>query len=86
MPNVNHEATDALPADEIRQIIERAEAIEAQKKDLNEEAKEVWADAKGRGYDVKILKKIMALRARDQEDISEEEAVLALYKEALNMN
>ena len=43
------------------------------------------AEAKGRGYDTKVLRKIVALRKRDLNDIAEEEAVLAMYKEALGM-
>ena len=61
------------------------ESLEAQKKDLADEMKEVMAEAKGRGYDVKILKKIIAIRKRDKDDIAEEEAILELYKEALGM-
>jgi len=56
-----------------------------EKKDLADQQKEVMAEAKGRGYDTKVLRKIMALRKRDPQDISEEEAVLELYKEALGM-
>ena len=48
--------------------------------------KEVMAEAKGRGYDVKVMRKIIALRKRDQNDIAEEEAVLEMYKEALGMH
>ncbi len=76
---------EPLPGDEIRQFVERYEAREAQKKDLGEEMKEVMAEAKGRGYDVKILKKIIAIRKRDKDDIAEEEAILELYKQALGM-
>ena len=43
------------------------------------------AEAKGRGYDTKVLRKIVAMRRRDREDLAEEEAVLELYKEALGM-
>jgi uncharacterized protein (UPF0335 family) len=61
--------TDPLPGEEIRQFIERYEALEAQKKDLAEEMKECMAEAKGRGYDVKVLRKIIAIRKREQDDI-----------------
>jgi uncharacterized protein (UPF0335 family) len=77
--------TDPLPGDEIRSFIERAEALEAQIKDLRDETKEVFAEAKGRGYDTKILRKIIALRKRDKDDLAEEEAILDLYKRALGM-
>ena len=84
-PQLSVVETDPLPGEEIRQFIERYESLEAQKKDLAEEMKEVMAEAKGRGYDVKILKKIIAIRKRDKDDIAEEEAILELYKEALGM-
>lgn len=84
-PQLSVVETEPLPGEEIRQFIERYESLEAQKKDLAEEMKEVMSEAKGRGYDVKILKKIIAIRKRDKDDIAEEEAILELYKEALGM-
>ena len=84
-PQLSVVETEPLPGEEICQFIERYESLEAQKKDLAEEMKEVMAEAKGRGYDVKILKKIIAIRKRDKDDIAEEEAILELYKEALGM-
>jgi uncharacterized protein (UPF0335 family) len=84
-PHLSVVETEPVPGEEIRSFIERAEALEAQRKDLGEELKEVFAEAKGRGYDVKILKKIISLRKRDKDDIAEEEAILDLYKQALGM-
>ena len=77
--------TDPLPAEEIRSFIERYESFEAQKSDLMAEMKEVMAEAKGRGYDTKVLRKIIAIRKRDKDDLAEEEAILDLYKAALGM-
>ena len=77
--------TDPLPGEEIRQFIERYESLDAQKKDLADEMKEVMAEAKGRGYDTKVLRKIIAIRKRDKDDLAEEEAILDLYKQALGM-
>ena len=74
-----------VTADELRQLIERIERLDAEKKDLAEQQKEVMAEAKGRGYDTKVIRKVIALRKRDQNDIAEEEAVLEMYKEALGM-
>jgi len=74
-----------VTADELRQFIERFERLEAEKKDIAEQQKEVMAEAKSRGYDTKVMRKVIALRKRDQDDIAEEEAVLDLYKEALGM-
>ncbi|WP_044027111.1 DUF2312 domain-containing protein [Ruegeria sp. TM1040] len=72
-------------ASELRQFVERFERLEEEKKAIAEQQKEVMAEAKGRGYDVKVLRKLIALRKRDADDIAEEEAVLALYKECLGM-
>jgi uncharacterized protein (UPF0335 family) len=74
-----------VTADELRQFVERYERLEQEKKDVAEQQKEVMAEAKARGYDTKVMRKLVALRKRDPEDISEEEAVLQLYKEALGM-
>ena len=74
-----------VTADELRKFIERIERLDAEKKDLAEQQKEVMAEAKGRGYDTKVMRKLINLRKRDQNDIDEEEAVLEMYKEALGM-
>ncbi len=79
------DATYAVTASELRQFIERIERLEAEKKDIADQQKEVMAEAKGRGYDTKVMRKIVALRKRDKDDIAEEEAVLEMYKEALGM-
>jgi len=74
-----------VTADELRQFIERFERLEAEKKDLADQQKEVMAEAKGRGYDTRVMRKLVAMRRRDREDLAEEEAVLELYKQALGM-
>ena len=81
------DATDpyAVTADELRQFIERFEQLESEKKDVTEQQKELMAEAKGRGYDTKIMRKIISLRKRKPDDIAEEEAVLELYRQALGM-
>lgn len=74
-----------VTADELRQFVERYERLEAEKKDLADQQKEVMAEAKGRGYDTKVMRKVIALRKREPSDIAEEEAVLDMYKQALGM-
>lgn len=74
-----------VTADELRQFIERVERLEAEKKDIADSQKEVFAELSGRGYDSKIVKKIIAMRKRDREEIQEEEAILGMYMEALGM-
>lgn len=75
----------AVTADELRQLIERHEQLEAEKKDITDQQKEVMAEAKSRGYDTKVLKKIIALRKRSPDEVAEEQAVLELYAAALGM-
>ena len=77
--------TYSVTADELRQFIERIEQLDAEKADLAEQAKEVMAEAKGRGYDTKVIRKVIALRKRKPDDIAEEEAIMDMYKAALGM-
>ncbi|MDE3029760.1 MAG: DUF2312 domain-containing protein [Paracoccaceae bacterium] len=86
---MSDQVTDAqynVTAEELRQFIERYEHLEAEKKDITEQQKEVMAEAKGRGYDTKVIRKVIALRKRDADDIAEEESILELYKAALGMS
>jgi uncharacterized protein (UPF0335 family) len=85
LPMSEIDSSYRVTADELRQFIERIERLDAEKKDLAEQQKEVMAEAKGRGYDTKVMRKLITLRKRDQNDIAEEEAVLEMYKEALGM-
>jgi uncharacterized protein (UPF0335 family) len=77
--------TYRVTADELRQFIERVERLNAEKSDIAEQVKEVLAEAKGRGYDTAVLRKIIALRKRDSDDIANEACILDTYKEALGM-
>lgn len=83
--NENTGQSYLVTADELRQFVERIERLDAEKRDLADQQKEVMAEAKARGYDTKVLRKVIMLRKRDKDDISEEEAVLEMYKEALGM-
>lgn len=74
-----------VTADELRQFVERYERLEQEKKDIADQQKEVMAEAKGRGYDTKAMRKLIALRKKSADQISEEEAILDMYKEALGM-
>ncbi len=82
------DANDAynVTADELRQFVERFEQLDSEKKDVTEQQKELMAEAKGRGYDTKVMKKVIALRKRKPDEIAEEEAVLDMYKAALGMS
>ena len=83
--NENSGENYRVTAGELRQFIERFETLEIEKRNIADQQKEVMAEAKGRGYDTKIFRKLVVLRKRDLQDIAEEEAVLDMYKSALGM-
>ncbi|MFC3529272.1 DUF2312 domain-containing protein [Paracoccus mangrovi] len=82
---MSDDATYNVAADELRQFIEQIEGLEAEKKDLTEQIREIYAEAKARGYDAKAMRSIVSLRKRDKDDIAEQEALIELYKSALGM-
>jgi uncharacterized protein (UPF0335 family) len=71
--------------DRLRSFVERIERLEEEKKALSDDIKEVYAEAKGEGFDVKIMRQIVRLRKMDKADYQEAEAMLELYKRALGM-
>lgn len=77
--------TANVTADELRQFIERIEQMNAEISDISETRKEVFAEAKGRGYATKVIRKLIAIRKRRADDLAEEEAILDMYKSALGM-
>jgi uncharacterized protein (UPF0335 family) len=81
------EGTDVagVTAEELRQFIERFEQLEAEGKDIDDQQKELMAEAKGRGYDTKVMRKLIAIRKRKPDDLAEEEMILEVYKAALGM-
>ena len=79
------ESSYRVTGDELRKFIERIERLDAEKKDLIEQQKEVMSEAKGQGYDTRVIRKLIGMRKRDQADIAEEEAILDMYKQALGM-
>ena len=74
-----------ITGDELRQFIERVEQLESEKKDIAEQIKEVFAEAKGRGFNVVIMREIVKQRRKNPDDVAEQEAILDLYKSALGM-
>ena len=73
-----------IPGTRIRSFVERIEQIENEIKDLNEAKKEVFSEAKGEGFDVKILKEIIKLRKQDQDERDEHETLLDVYMRAMD--
>ena len=72
-----------IPGGKIRAFVERIENIDSEIQELNEQKKEVFAEAKGDGFDVKILKEIVKLRKQDEEERDERESMLDLYMRAM---
>ena len=78
-------ADTGVAADELKQFIERIERLEEEKAGIAGDIKEVFAEIKGRGFDTKAIRKIIAIRKKDHEERQEEEAILELYMQALGM-
>lgn len=78
--------SSTVAADQLRAFIERVENVEEEIADLASDRKEIYAEAKGNGFDTKILRKIVALRKQDAKDRKEQNALLQLYGEALGMD
>ena len=72
-----------IPGGKIRAFVERIENLDSEIQELNEQKKEVFAEAKGDGFDVKILKEIVKLRKQDEEERDEHESMLDLYMRAM---
>jgi uncharacterized protein (UPF0335 family) len=71
-----------IPGGKIRAFVERIENLDTEIQELNEQKKEVFAEAKGDGFDVKILREIVKLRKQDEEERDERESMLDLYMRA----
>ena len=72
--------------DQLKAIVERVERLEEEKKAISDDIRDVFAEAKGNGFDVKIMRKIVSIRKQDREKRREEEEILDLYLAALGMN
>ncbi|KQT54449.1 hypothetical protein ASG43_02280 [Aureimonas sp. Leaf454] len=83
MSDVNAETNVA--AEELRAFIERIERLEEEKKTIADDIKDVYGEAKGRGYDTRVLRKIVSIRKQDQNERAEMDAILELYLQALGM-
>lgn len=79
-------STNAIDANHLLAFIERIEKLEEEKRATAEDIKEVYSEAKGTGYDVKIMRKIVSLRRQDRDKRKEEEEILDLYLSAIGMS
>ena len=76
---------NATAQGQLKSIIERIERLEQEKSEIAEQIKEVFAEAKGNGFDVKILRKVIRIRKQDAAKRQEEDAILDLYLSALGV-
>lgn len=81
----NSKGAQSVAQTELRSYVERLERLDSETADIAHQKKEVMSEAKGRGYDTKIIRRVVALRKRDRDDVAEEEAILDLYLAALGM-
>ena len=71
--------------DQLKAIIERVERLEEEKKTISDDIRDVYAEAKGNGYDVKALRTIIRMRKQDADERQEQETILETYMQALGM-
>jgi len=80
-PGPGHNTTE----DRLVSIVGRIERLEEERKSLSNDIKDIMVEAKGAGYDVKVLRQVLRLRRMDSEDLANEDALLDLYRRALGM-
>lgn len=78
-------AFEVVSSAQLRQFIEKVERLEEEKTELMDAIREVFAEAKGNGFDTKIMKQVLKMRKMKQEDLMEQEELLTLYMQALGM-
>ena len=79
------ETSQTVAAGQLRALIERIERLEEEKKTIADDIKDVYAEAKGTGFDTKAIRAIVRLRKQDQAERQDEESILDLYKAALGL-
>ncbi|HEY1797459.1 MAG TPA: DUF2312 domain-containing protein [Stellaceae bacterium] len=80
MPDVG-----GIAGDRLKSFIERIERLEEERKTLSDDIKEVYAEAKGTGFDTKIMRQLIRMRKMDKDDLDEQETLLDVYKRAIGM-
>jgi uncharacterized protein (UPF0335 family) len=78
-------ATESVAQDQLRAFVERIERMEEEKKAIADDIKEIYAEAKGNGFDTKVLRQVIRIRKQDRSERLEQEAILDLYLAALGM-
>ena len=81
----DHATTGNIAADRLKSIVDRIERLEEERKALSSDIKDIYAEAKSAGFDVKVLRQLIRLRKQEPADIEEQETLLDVYKRALGM-
>ncbi|MBY0381614.1 MAG: DUF2312 domain-containing protein [Xanthobacteraceae bacterium] len=82
---VKEDAAHRFAKDQLKAIVERVERLEEEKKTISDDIRDVYAEAKGNGFDVKALRAIIRLRKQDADERQEQETILETYMQALGM-
>lgn len=78
--------SESVAQDQLRAFVERIERMEEEKKAISDDIKEIYAEAKGNGFDTKVLRQVIRIRKQDRAERLEQEAILELYLAALGMS
>jgi uncharacterized protein (UPF0335 family) len=76
----------SVAADQLKTLIERIEKLEEEKKEISDDIKDIYGEAKATGFDVKVLRKLISIRKQDRDERMEQEAIMELYLQALGMS
>ena len=77
--------TGGIAADRLRSLVERIERLEEERKALGSDIKDIYAEAKSAGFDVKVLRQLIRIRRQEAADVEEQETLLDVYRRALGM-
>jgi uncharacterized protein (UPF0335 family) len=77
--------TEVIATEQLRQYISKIERLENDKRDVADDIKQVFDEAKANGFDIKIMKQVIKLKKLDKDSLAEQEAILELYRSALNI-
>ena len=78
-------STTGIAADRLRSLVERIERLEEERKALGGDIRDIYAEAKSAGFDVKVLRQLISIRRREPADVEEQETLLDVYRRALGM-
>ena len=77
--------TEVIATEQLKQYVSKIERLENDKTEINDDIKQVFDEAKANGFDTKIMKQVMKLKKLDKDSLAEQEAILELYRSALNI-